>query len=223
MALNQHVTNFLLAILVTGVAVFFLASVWRISKLESRSEGFSGPARGGGVPDCLADSQEASELYTIFSSKESTTEEGPDDFRELTLLLSKTNCLKKDLMSPSGIVEATRYQPYSTAHDVEPVAETAARCMAKTIPPRDLDITLDKWNRRGKELVRRLCTNYNLTDSEVKKATHLFNAVIADISDIAKSQCLKGEVQIAGTAGPRDVSPYEPPELNELREYKGYY
>jgi hypothetical protein len=223
MALNQHVTNFLLAILVTGVAVFFLASVWRISKLESRSEGFSGPARGGGVPDCLADSQEASELYTIFSSKESTAEEGPDDLRELTLLLSKTNCLKKDLMSPSGIVEATRYQPYSTAHDVEPVAETAARCMAKTIPPRDLDITLDKWNRRGKELVRRLCTGYNLSDSEVKKATHLFNVVIEDISDIAKSQCLKGEVQIAGTAGPRDVSPYEPPELNELREYKGYY
>jgi hypothetical protein len=126
-------------------------------------------------------------------------------------------------MSPSGIVEATRYQPYSTAHDVEPVAETAARCMAKTIPPRDLDITLDKWNRRGKELVRRLCTGYNLSDSEVKKATHLFNVVIEDISDIAKSQCLKGEVQIAGTAGPRDVSPYEPPELNELREYKGYY
>jgi hypothetical protein len=223
MALNQHVTNFLLAVLVTGVAVFFLASVWRISKLESQSEGFSGPARGGGVPDCLTDSQEAAELYTIFSSKESSAEEGPDDFRELTLLLSKTNCLKKDLLSPSGIVEATRYQPYSTAHDVEPVAETAARCMAKTIPPRDLDITLDKWNRRGKELVRRLCTSYNLSDSEVKKATHLFNVVIEDISDIAKSQCLKGEVQIAGTAGPRDVSPYEPPELSELREYKGYY
>jgi hypothetical protein len=223
MALNQYLTHFLLAVFVTGVVVYFLMNVWRISKLESQSEGFSGPARGGGVPDCFADSKEASDLYTLFSSKNNTTEEGPDDLRELTLLLSKTNCLKKDLMSPSGIVEATRYQPYSTAHDVEPVAETAARCMAKTIPPRDLDIALDKWNRRGKELVRRLCTSYTLSDSEVKKATSLFNSVIADISDIAKSQCLKGEVQIAGTKGPRDASPYEPPGLSELKPYEGYY
>ena len=226
MALNQYVTNFLLAVFVTGVAVYFLMSVWRISKLESqseRSEGFTGPARGGGVPDCLTNSQESSDLYLLYSSKNNTTEEGPDDFRELALLLSKTNCLKKDLLSPSGIVEATRYQPYSTAHDIEPVAETAARCMAKTIPPRDLDIILDKWNRRGKELVRRLCTSYKLSDTEVKKADFLFKAVITDISDIAKAQCLKGDVEIAGTKGPRDVSPYEPPELSELKEYNGYY
>ena len=223
MALNQYTTHFLLAVVVTAVAVYFLMSVWRISKRESQAEGFTGPARGGGVPDCLTNSQEASDLYLLYSSKNSTTEEGGDDFRELTLLLSKTNCLKKDLMGPSGIVEATRYQPYSTAHDIEPVAETAARCLAKTIPPRDLDIILDKWNRRGKELVRRLCTSYKLSDSEVKKADFSFKAVIADISDIAKSRCLKGDVEIAGTKGPREVSPYEPPELGELKEYKGYY
>ena len=223
MGINKYVTQFLLAFLVTGVAVYFLTSVWRISKQEAQMEGFAGPARGGGVPDCLTNSQEASELYQLFSSKNSTTEEGPDDFRELTLILSKTNCLKKDLLSPSGIVEATRYQPYSTAHDIEPVAETSARCMAKTIPQRDLDIILDKWNSRGKELVRRLCTNYNLNDSELKKADFLFNSVITDISDIAKAQCLKGEVEIAGTKGPREVGPYEPPGLSELKSYDGYY
>jgi hypothetical protein len=223
MGINKYVTQFLLAFLVTGVAVYFLTSVWRISKYESQMEGFAGPARGGGVPDCLTNSQEASELYEVFSSKNSTTEEGPDDFRELTLLLSKTNCLKKDLLSPSGIVEATRYQSYSTAHDIEPVAETAARCMAKTIPPRDLDIILDKWNSRGKELVRRLCTNYKITDSELKKVDFLFKSVITDISDIAKAQCLKGEVEIAGTKGPREVGAYEPPGLSELKPYDGYY
>ena len=223
MALNQYITHFLLAVFVTIVVVYFLIHIVRISKIETLSEGFSGPARGGGIPDCFADSKEASDLYTFFSSKEGTTEEGPDDFRELTLLLSKTNCLKKDLMSPSGIVEATRYQAFSTAHDIEPVAETAARCMAKTIPPRDLDIVLEKWTKRGKELVRRLCTNYKLSDSEVTKASNLLNTVMLDISNIAKSQCLKGEVQIAGTVGPRDASPYEPPELSELKEYKGYY
>jgi hypothetical protein len=223
MALNQYITQFLLAVFVTGVAVYFLMSVWRISKQESRYEGFAGPARGGGVPDCLTNSQEASDLYLLFSSKNSTTEEGPDDFRELELILSKTNCLKKDLMGPSGIVEATRYQPYSTAHDIEPVAETAARCLAKTIPPRDLDIILDKWTRRGKEIVRRLCTSYKLSDTEVNKANVYFKGVIEDISDIAKSRCLKGEVEIAGTKGPREINPYEPPGLTELKPYDGYY
>ena len=190
---------------------------------EAGCEGFAGPARGAGVPDCLRHSQEASDLYTLFSSKDNTTEEGPDDLRELALILSKMSCLKKDVMSPSGIVEATRYQPYSTAHDVEAVAETAARCLAKTIPPRDLDIILDKWNRRTKELVRRLCSSYKISNSDLNKADMLLKALITDITDVTQAQCLKGDVEIAGKKGPREVNPYEPPELSELREYKGYY
>lgn len=225
MNLNETLTQFLLALLVTGVAVYFLVTVWYLSKAESEAdcEGFAGPAKGAGVPDCLRSSQEASDLYTLFSSKNNTTEEGPDDLRELALLLSKMACLKKDIMGTSGIVEATRYQPYSTAHDIEPVAETAARCLAKTIPPRDLDIILDKWNRRSKELVRRLCSSFKISDSDLKKADVLLKKLIDDISDIAKSQCLKGDVEIAGKKGPREVDPYTPPELSELREYKGYY
>jgi len=219
MNLNHTITQFLIAILVSGVALYFLVSIWKLSKT---SEGFAGPARGSGVPDCLRDSQNASDLYELFS-KNSSTEEGADDLRELSLLLSKLCCFKKDLMSPSGIVEATRYQSYSTAHDIEPIAETTARCLAKTIPPRDLDIILDKWTRRGKELIKRLCTSYNLSDSELKKTDTLFKACIVDVSDVAQSRCLKGEVEIAGTKGPREVSPYEPPELSELRAYKGYY
>jgi len=225
MNLNETLTQFLLAILVTGVAVYFLMTVWHLSKAESQAdaEGFVGPAKGAGVPDCLRESQEASDLYTMFSSKNNTTEEGPDDLRELALILSKMACLKKDVMSPSGIVEATRYQPYSTAHDIEPVAETAARCLAKTIPPRDLDIILDKWERRSKELVRRLCSSFKISDSDLKKTNMLLKNLIIDISDITKSQCLKGDVEIAGKKGPREVDPYTPPELSELREYKGYY
>jgi len=225
MNLNKTLTQFLLALLVTGVAVYFLMTVWHLSKAESQAdaEGFAGPAKGAGVPDCLRSSQEASDLYTLFSSKNNTTEEGPDDLRELALLLSKMACLKKDVMSPSGIVEATRYQPYSTAHDIEPVAETAARCLAKTIPPRDLDIILEKWNNRSKVLVRRLCSSFKISDSDLNKANLLLKNLMVDISDVTKGQCLKGDVEIAGKKGPREVESYTPPELSELREYKGYY
>ena len=222
MNLNYLLTQTILAIFVTGVVAYFLYNLLHLSNNET-SEGFGGVARGSGVPDCLRDSQEASSLYEIFASQQSTTEEGPDDLREFTQILSKTCCLKKDLMNPSGFVEATRYQPYSTAHDIEQVAETTARCLSKTIPVRDLDIILDKWNTRGKQIIRRLCTSYKLSDNDMNKANKLFKTHMTDINDIAKSKCLKGDVEIAGTKGPRDVSPYTPPGLSELRVYKGYY
>ena len=182
-----------------------------------------GKAKGAGTPDCLRDSQEASDLYQIFASRKNTTEEGTDDLREFTLLLSKLCCFKKDLLSPSGIVEATRYQPYSTAHDIEPVAETTARCLAKTIPQRDLDISFVKWGKRASELIRKLCSSYGVTDTEVQKADKLLKKLVDDVQDVANSQCINGEVSIAGKPGPRDVNGYEPPMLKDLRDYKGYY
>jgi hypothetical protein len=223
MNLKSTGAQFFLAILLTGVTVYFMVSVWKLAAVSTNEEGFAGPARGAGIPDCLRHSQEASDIYQHFATKSNTSEEGPDDLRELTLILSKLCCLKKDLMSPSGIVEATRYQPYSTAHDLEPVAETTARCLAKTIPVRDLDLAFDKWTMRGKELIRRLCTSFILTDMEVKNVEKMYKALIDDVYDIAKGRCIKGEVSIAGTKGPRDVNPYTPPGLEELREYKGYY
>lgn len=225
-------TTIFLALLVTAVVVYFIVSVMRLSSngistegfaQHKGSEGFGGPAKGAGIPDCLRESQEASDIYQQFALRENTSEEGPDDLRELALILSKLCCLKKDLVNPSGIVEATRYQSYSTAHDLEAVAETTARCLAKTIPPRDLDLTFDKWLMRGKELIRRLCTSFILTDIEVKRVEKTYKALIDDVYDIAKGRCLKGEVSIGGAKGPRDVNPYTPPELEELREYKGYY
>jgi hypothetical protein len=226
--MNNTFLQLFLALIVTGVATYFLYYTWKLThegfeteENVNAKEGFGGAVRGAGVPDCLRDSANGAQIYEIFSSKSSSTEEGSDDLRELTLLLSKTGCLKKDLMSPSGIVEATRYQAYSTAHDIEPVAETTARCLAKTIPQRDLDIILDKWTRRGKELIRKLCTSFTIADSDLIKVDNKFKSHMDDIRDIANSQCIKGEIKVM--KGVRDVDGYTPPELSQLREYKGYY
>ena len=157
-------TAILLALLVTGFTLYFFITLYNLMYTPENSplEGFEGPAKVG-IPDCLQESANASRVYELLSKKQ-TTEEGPDDLRELTLLLSKTTCFKKDLLSQSGFVEATRYQDYSTAHDIEPVAETTARCLAKTIPERDLDISLEKWSTRGNVLI--------------KSYAHLFNSMM---------------------------------------------
>jgi len=186
-------------------------------------EGFGGATNGAGSPSCLRSSAESAQLVDMFIDKNPRFDEGPDALRELTILMGKLACFKKDLVSPSFIVSATRNQPYTTAHDIEPIAETTGRCFSKTISPRDLTISLDKWNHRGEALVKKLCTAYSLGQKEVEQAQGLFRHVIRDVSDVARSSCLQGEPMIAGKPGPRDAHPYEKPAAVEYGEFKGYY
>lgn len=185
-------------------------------------EGYGGAAHGTGSPSCLRSSAESAQLIDMFIDKNPRFEEGPDALRELTILMGKLACFKKDLVSPSYIVSATRNQPYTTSHDIEPISETTGRCFSKTISPRDLSISMDKWNDRGEMLVKKLCTTYSLSQKEVEQAQGLFRYVIRDVSDVARSSCLQGQPMIAGKPGPRDAHPYEKSDASH-GEFKGYY
>jgi hypothetical protein len=191
-------------------------------RLMAGKEGFGGAAHGAGSPSCLRTSAESAQLVDMFADKEARFDEGPDSLRELTILMGKLACFKKDLVSPSFIVNATKNQPYTTAHDIEPISETTGRCFSKTISPRDLTISLDKWNDRGEVLVKKLCTAYSLNQKEVETAQKLFRFVIRDVSDIARGSCLQGDPMIAGKPGPRDAHPYEKPN-DSYGEFQGYY
>lgn len=188
-------------------------------------EGFSGVVGGAGSPDCLYVLQGAAELLSVFEQAGvESVEEGPRDYSELRLILSKLACLKKDLMSPSGIVQATLYQPFANTHDREPVAETTARCFAKTIPARDLDISFGTWRDRTNDLLRRLCTASKLSEAQSSAQEQRFTKLWSDVYDVAKGACLKGEPTIAGMpAGPRDPAPFMPAGVGEISPYEGYY
>jgi hypothetical protein len=187
-------------------------------------EGFAGPAVvGKEMPNCMESSKDCAARNELLS-RPLKAEEGADDLRELRLILSKISCFKRDLTGVAGVVEATRYQPFSTAHDLEPVAETTARCFAKTIPQRDLALGLDKWGGRGTFLIKRLCTAENLSESEEKEALRLFGDAMADINDIALGRCCNSDVGvIAGQPQPRMVGGFESTEIANLRQYTGYY
>ena len=205
-----------------------VSKIYKSSKVakasKSSKEGFAGPSVGAGEPNCMHVSSDAAALYDMLSKRRSTTEEGPDDLRELKQILSKISCFKKDLLGVAGVVEATRYQKFATAHDLEPVAETTARCFAKTIPQRDLSLSLDKWGSRGTFLLKRLCTSENLSDSEENEALRYFGDAMADITDIALGKCCNSDVGIiAGQPQPRMVAGFEPVENETLRPFNGYY
>jgi hypothetical protein len=180
---------------------------------------FGGVVRGAGHPDCLRDLQAGAELFGMMQAAA-----GTGDYAEFQVLLSKMGCLKKDLMSPSGIVQATLYQPYATSHDREPVAEVAATCLAKTIPERDLEIVFATWRDRGNVLIRRLCTLANFKEQDAKKAEQLFTTAWTDVYEVARGRCLTSPSEsLYQSESPHDAQPYEPPQLEDLQEYKGYY
>ena len=181
-------SSIVLAVIV-GALVYLFISTPRMG--VAATEGFfGGVARGAGEPDCLRTLDSAAKVFAAFQGRKSTAEEGAPDLEELKLILSKLACLKKDLMSPSGIVEATRYQPFETAHDREPVAEVTATCLNNTIAPRDLDIIFATWRDRGNKLIRRLCTATNMTEAEAAAVEAQFKAAWSDVYEVAKGRCL---------------------------------
>ena len=192
---------------------------------------FGGVSKGAGVPDCLRSSSEGSRLIGLFEGREppasgssaSCSGVALGDLTELTELVGKLLCFKKDLVSPSYTVNATRLQRYVTSHDVEPIAETTGRCFAKTLGPRDLGLAFDKWTSRGEFLIQKLCTAYKLAPKEVDTAQELFRFVIRDVRDIANGACLEGEPKIAGKPGPRDAHPYQSSAYDVIGQYDGYY
>ena len=196
---------------------------------DKAKEGFFGGGTvGEGMPKCLQNSSEAAQLYAAFNGrlKAPGVDSGSDDFREFTQLLSKLVCLKKDVSSSSGLVDATRYPDYATTSDIEPVQETASRCLAKTIPQRDIDLIFDKWNKRGQELILHLCTAANLTEDEVKKIEALFNTLLKNTYEVAKTNCINKQATaiIAGQEQGREPRPFTLREDDEKNnsEYKGF-
>lgn len=180
---------------------------------EGFQEGFGGATNGVGIRN----SSESEALVGIFQEK---VERDSADLAELTLLLKKMTAFQKDLMSPSRLVDATRNVDFATAHDREAVADTVARCFNKTIPQRDLEITLDTWKERGDALVKRLAVQANLSASEVQNVKDLFSRAWAECQNVARSQCLAGEPTIVGEFQPRQPREFSPGVLDTYGEYK---
>ena len=192
-------------------------------RTDPRTEGFyGGVAVGAGEPNCLRTSSEAAELVALFDGRTCVAGGCADNLRELKTLVGKLACFKKDLLSPSHIIEATRYQKFSTVHDIEPVAETTGRCFSKTLSPRDLELSLDKWAYRGGVLIKRLAASYRLESCDIDAAEKLFQKLVRDVADVARSSCL-ADTSVATPPSARDPVGLQPGRAEEMSEYTGYY
>ena len=185
------------------------------------AEGFQGPRRGVSHIPCGQESSFVTNLADLFSAKKSTTEEGEADLTEFNLILSKLCCMKHDLMSTNRVVRATLHVPFVTAHDREYIGDTVGRCFSNSLPPRDLDIIFETWRDRGLTLLDKLCTSYNLTDSEAKGAKENFMSVWSDTYDVARTVCIPcKKVEVSS---PRDPKGFVNESIRDLASYFGYY
>ena len=221
--------TFILTTITIAVVVGFVVNfVYKAPKYKRVDEGFfGGIAVGGGQPDCLRTLPEGSQILNVLQKRinpsvadASDGSAAASDYKELELLLSKMACLKKDLLSPSGIVEATRYQAFETSHDRIAVAELCGMCLSHNVPSRDLDIIFATWRDRGIVLLLKLCTEANLKDNEVVVLEKLFKKAYDDVYDIATSRCLKTDVNKSDDG---DVSGYFPENLKVAKEYTNKY
>ena len=218
----------IIKVVMIAVLVFFLIRFMNsVPKYNRVNEGFAGVARGAGHPDCLRTLPEASQILDVLHGVNNVpagVSDASADYKELELILSKMACLKKDLMAPGTQVDATRYQPYETAHDRVAVAELCGLCLSQNIPQRDLDISFATWRDRGNDLLKRLCTAANLKDAELKTVEMLFKKAFDDVYSIATSRCLKGDLKAAGSNGvDGGVGAYEAPAAQELGPYNYTY
>ena len=184
-------------------------------------EGFQGPTRGVSDIPCGQESSFAISISDLFSTKKSTTEEGEADLTEFKIILSKLCCLKKDLMSPNRMVSATLKIPFVTVHDREYIGDTVGRCFSNSLPPRDLDIIFATWKDRGLTLVDKLCTSYNLTDSETVSLNNDFMSLWSDSYDVARNVCAPSKG--VDSSSPRDPKGFIPETIRDLGVYLGYY
>ena len=77
-------------------------------------EGFVATNGVGAFP-CSQESSEAAQLYAMFKNRDlSHTEDGKEDLRHLKNLLSKICCMRRDLMSPSGLITAVNEVRFDT-------------------------------------------------------------------------------------------------------------
>lgn len=208
--------------LIVGVVVQQFYSIPHFPRVD-QSEGFSSQVTRGETSSGLRTLPEANVLLRFLdSSRRDSRSLSPSAERnELELLLQKMSALVADLTGTERVVRHTRHLPFETAHDRLVVGELCGMCLQQTISSRDLDILFETWRSRGLLLLRKLCTEYQLSETDSLFAEKEWTNLWTKVYDIATTQCVKPI--LSAPLGPRDATPFEPDQLKQTRSYEYRY
>jgi hypothetical protein len=192
------------AILVVFLVVLALLLVhYRPSKVEGFAVAAVDPIR---MPACAERSPAAQRILAAIAHYP----ESDEGAAEIRLLLSKLCCMEADVSTAGAGVYRTLPLQFRTSHDMEPPTSFVGRCLRNAVRQRDIDLVMDKFEKRGRALIQSRCP-------ESRKD---FDEVIASTRLAFVSFCLGDQPSMDKPMGARDVG-FWAPEDTDLMQYQG--
>ena len=180
------------------------------SNLRSMTEGFAvasvDPSR---VPACVERSTDAQSLLARVASLPHTDEA----VAELRLLISKISCMEADIVAPSAGTYRTLPLQFRTSHDLEPPSTTVGRCLRQSLPQRDIELALEKFQSRGATLLHSVL-------ADCPDAKREFAAVLDRLRRVFAT-CKRTQPSMDHPIGVRDMGFWESRNVADLSAYQG--
>jgi len=198
---------------VGALALTIIIAVLIVS-IQNTKEGFSTVAVDRELmPRCFT--RDADAQY-ILSALQGTKAANPDAFGELSLILQKMLCVDADVTG-QGVGPYQSFQlPFVTQHDLEPAASFVGRCLKGAVRSRDLELTIDKWEKRGVVLLQALSKGNEAVRGEC--LTRFHSVAKRSARNIGQA-CTSQRVSMDVPAGPRDPGYTIPNGLDEQGPY----
>jgi hypothetical protein len=161
------------------------------------------------VPACVERSAAAQKLLARIAE----IPQSDANAAELRLLVSKLCCLEADIATPAAGSYRTLPLQFRTSHDMEPPSTFVGRCLRNAVRDRDVELVMEKYETRGKELIRAIL-------GDCAEAHAEFAAVAATTQSAMVNFCLRPQPAMDKPLGARDMGFWEP-VASDLFQYQG--
>jgi len=165
------------------------------------------------MPRCFTRDAEAQNILSLLRD---TKASDPDAFAELSLILQKMLCIDADVTGAGAGGYQSFQLPFVTQHDLEPAASFVGRCLKGAVRSRDLEIMMDKFEKRGVVLIQSLSSGDEATRSQCLTK---FHGVAVRSSRAIGKACMNNGVGLDRPSGPRDPGFSIPEGLEEQGPY----
>ena len=212
-------TYILLVVVIVIVGLGILFKMYATFPPSEKKEGFSSPAVAPNQPKCIQRNLDAQVLLRLFPAcadpNKAPTEDGMDR-TERALILNKLTCLDADATNAGVGGYNTFKLPYTTSHDAEPLTNFVGRCLNNGTQKRDIEIVIDKYDKRGKALISQIC---NRVGMDPKSSQENYNALITTTLNTLMNKCLAMRSSLDTPYGPRDPGYSTPYSVDRLAPF----
>jgi hypothetical protein len=190
-----------------GLVILFAVTIVLYIFPQALREGFSTVSVDPvNHPKCFSRDAEAQRLLAEVQAAGPATPEGIQWIDEFRLILSKFLCVDADITGSGSGVYSTMDLQFNTFHDMEPVANFVGRCLNRSLKERDINLTLEKLENRGAELLKGM-TMVKQEQKEIWVAS--LHNIAMRTSQAIHRVCLMPVASLDRPAGPRDPGFYD--------------